>query len=375
MTPIYMQNIAGPMAWVGSDFKSKEDIVFELGAPQIAAFEEILSRVKDMPRDEITRRHAAHPALDQELTQVYREVIHGRGLVIVRGFPIAGRTIDEVEKIYWAFCLHMGNLLSNNAFGHRMVRVQEERLPNGEQSVRGTKSRAELAMHNDSCDIFMLMCVQQAAKGGESQFSSGPAAHNTILAQRPDLLPILYRGFPQHRRSEQQPGQADVTPYEVPVFANVNGQISINFTYSSIVPALHALGRKLTSQEEEALEIMRRVLLAQQLELRMAPGEVSVANNYALCHARSDFVDGDLPTQRRLVLRAWTEVPLSDRRLPVGREFFHMENAGGRLGYDPVPGLEGRISRADYANMPEDLAKLFKATQAKPKGGTQVNRS
>jgi hypothetical protein len=49
-----------------------------------------------------------------------------------------------------------------------------------------------------------------------------------------------------------------------------------------------------------------------------------------------------------------------------------MENADGRLGYDPVPGLEGRISRADYANMPEDLAKLFKATQAKPKGGTQV---
>ena len=89
MTPIYMQKIAGPMAWVGSDFKSKEDIVFELGAPQIAAFEEILARVKDVPRDEITRRHAAHPALDEELTKVYREVIHGRGLVIVRGFPIA----------------------------------------------------------------------------------------------------------------------------------------------------------------------------------------------------------------------------------------------------------------------------------------------
>jgi Taurine catabolism dioxygenase TauD, TfdA family len=375
MTPIHMKPITGPMAWVGSDFKSKEDIVFELGAPQIAAFEEILLRVKDVPRDEITHAHAAHPALDSELAKVYREVIRGRGLVIVRGFPIAQRGIEEIEKIYWAFCLHMGNLLSNNAFGHRMVRVQEERLPNGEQSVRGTKSRAELAMHNDACDIFMLMCVHQAVKGGESQFSSGPAAHNTILATRPDLLPILYRGFPQHRRSEQQPGQPDVTPYDIPIFSNINGQISINFTYSSIVPALYAIGRQLTPQEEEALELMRKVLLAQQLEVRMQPGEVSVANNYALCHARSDFVDGDLPTQRRLVLRAWTEVPLSDRRLPVGREFFHMENAGGRLGYDPVSGLEGRISRADYANMPEDLAKLFKATQAKPKGSNQVDRS
>jgi hypothetical protein len=66
------------------------------------------------------------------------------------------------------------------------------------------------------------------------------------------------------------------------------------------------------------------------------------------------------------------QASISDRRLPVGREFFHMENAGGRLGYDPVSGLEGRISRADYANTPEDLAKLFKATQAKPKGSNQV---
>jgi len=375
MTPIYREKITEPMAWVGSDFKGKEDIAFELGARQVAAFEEILVRVKEVPRDEITRQQSSHRALDDELAKVYKEVTHGRGLVVVRGFPVGQHSVEEIEKIYWAFCLHMGNLLSNNAFGHRMVRVQEERLPSGEQSVRGTKSRAELAMHNDSGDIFMLMCVQQAASGGESQFSSGPAAHNTILATRPDLLKILYRGFPQHRRSEQQPGEPDVTPYDVPVFSNINGRIAINFTYSSIIPALHAIGRKLTSEEEEALDVMRSVLLEQQLTVRMDPGEVSVANNYALCHSRSDYVDGPLPTQRRLLLRAWTEVPLADRRLPVGREFFHMENAGGRLGYDPVPGLDARISRAEYANMPEDLAKLFKATQAKPKSGNQPKPS
>ena len=375
MTPIYRETITEPMAWVGSDFKSKEDIVFELGARQIAAFEEVLVRVKDVPRDEITRLQSAHSALDGELAKVYKEVINGRGLVVVRGFPVAQHSVEEIEKIYWCFCLHMGNLLSNNAFGHRMVRVQEERLPSGEQSVRGTKSRAELAMHNDSGDIFMLMCVQQAVSGGESQFSSGPAAHNAMLAKRPDLLPILYRGFPHHRRSEQQPGQPDVTPYDVPVFSNINGRIAINFTYSSIVPALHAIGRNLTTEEEEALDVLRNVLLEQQLKIRMEPGEVSVANNYGMCHSRSDYVDGPLPTQRRLLLRAWTEVPPTDRRLPVGREFFHMENAGGRLGYDPVPGLDGRISRAEYANMPEDLAKLFKATQAKPKRANDPKHS
>lgn len=367
MTPIYRQIITEPMAWIGSDFKSKEDLVTELGPKQVAAFEDILVKVKDIPRDQITREHASHPELDAALAKVYLEVMHGRGLNIVSGIPVAQHDIDEIEKMYWAFCLHFGNLLSNNAFGHKIVRVQEERLPDGTQSARGTKSTAELAMHNDSGDTFMLLFVHQALSGGESQFSSGPAAHNTILETRPELLPILYRGFPQHRRKEQQPGQDDVTPYDIPVFANQNGHISINFTYSSILPALHALGRTLTPLEQEAVEVMRKVLLDQQLELRMEPGEVVVANNYGICHSRSNYIDGTLQTERRLVLRAWTEVPPQDRRLPIGREYFLMENAGGRLGYDPIPGLEGKISRADYSSMPEELANLIKSTQAKPK--------
>jgi hypothetical protein len=258
-------------------------------------------------------------------------------------------------------------LLSNNSFGHRMVRVQQEVLPGGVQSARGTKSAAELAMHNDAADLFSLLWVHQAEQGGESQFSSGPAAHNTILATRPDILPILYRGFPHHRRSEQPDDQPDVTPYDVPIFSNVDGRICINFTYSSIVPALHELGRELTLEEEEAIEILRRVLVQQQVELRMHPGDASMANNYAMCHSRSDFVDGVDFERRRLVLRAWNEVPIGDRRLPLGREFFHMENVGGHLGYDPVPGREGRIAINDYSNVDAELAERFRAAQAKPK--------
>ena len=185
--------------------------------------------------------------------------------------------------------------------------------------------------------------------------------------RRPDLLPILYRGFPHHRRSEQPDHQPAITPYDVPIFSNRDGTICLNFTYSSILPALHELGRTLDAQETEALEFLRLVLVRQQVEFRLEAGEASFANNFAMCHSRSDFQDGPLPEQRRLVLRAWMEVPLADRRLPLGREFFHMENAGGRLGYDLVPGREGRIARNDYNDVPEELAKLFKAAQAKPR--------
>ena len=231
----------------------------------------------------------------------------------------------------------------------------------------GTKSAAELAMHNDAADLFSLLWIHQAEQGGESQYSSGVAADNTILTTRPDILPVLYRGFPHHRRSEQPDDQPDVTPYDVPIFSNVDGRICINFTYSSILPALHELGRELTPAEEEAIEILRSVLVRQQFEMRMQRGDAAMANNFAMCHSRSDFIDGPDPERRRLLLRAWTEVPLKDRRLPIGREFFHMENEGGHLGYDLVPGREGRIAINDYNNVDEELANLFKATQAKPR--------
>ena len=368
-TAIHTEQVHDRMAWVGSDFTSEDDLVYRLSPATVAGLEEILVRTSDLPPDSITRDDVRHPDVDGPAREVYEEIIRGRGLVVVRGLPVADHTIEENERLFWCWLSHFGELLSNNSFGHKMVRVQQEVMTGGVQPARGTKSAAELAMHNDSSDIFSLLWIQQAEQGGESQFSSGPAAHNTILATRPDILPILYRGFPQHRRSEQPDHQPDVTPYDVPIFSHVDGRIAINFTYSSILPALHVLGRELTPEEDEALEILRHVLVEQQVELRMQPGDASMANNYALCHSRSDFVDSTDPERRRLVLRAWNEVPIEDRRLPVGREFFLMENEGGRLGYDPVPGREGRIAINDYSNVDDDLANLFKAAQVKPKLG------
>ena len=298
-TEIHRERIDHPIAWSGSDFRDKDAIAFDLSTRQVAALEDIVMRTAALPRDEVSREHCGHIELDRALQGVYEEVIRGRGLVIVRGFPVDDHSIEENERIYWAFCTHFGPLMSHNSFGHRMVRVHEEVLPGGVQPARGTKSRAELAMHNDAADIFALLCVHRAEQGGESQFSSGPAAHNAILESRPDLLPILYRGFPHHRRSEQPDHQPAVTPYDVPIFSNVNQTLCINFTYSSILPALHELGREFTDQEVEAIDFLRAILVAQQLELELEPGEAVIVNNYGMCHSRSDFTNGVLPHGER----------------------------------------------------------------------------
>ncbi len=366
-TEIYDRPVTDTMAWTGKDV-TKDDLVFELSPRNVAALESILHATAGKDRDEITPEDARHPDLDDDLARLYRDVMFGRGLAVVRGFPVESHTIEELERINWAFLTHLGYLVSNNSMGHRMVRVQEEVLPDGVQPARGTKSRAELAMHNDAADILSLLCVYPAAEGGESQFSSGPAAHDVILAERPDLLPVLYRGFPHHRRSEQRDDQPDITPYEVPIFSNVDGRICINFTYSSILPAMQTLGREFTAEENEAVELLREVLIRHQVEFRLESGEAVIANNFAMCHSRSDFVSSTDPKRARCFLRAWMEVPTADRRLPIGREYFHMENVDGRLGYDVVAGRDALAKNA-YANVDDKLAEMFRAAQAKPKLG------
>ena len=122
-----------------------------------------------LPFDEIDSADCRHPDLDADLAAVYEAVVRGRGLAILRGVPVTEHPIDDVERIYWAIIGHFGRQLSQNSLGHRMVRVQEEVLPNGVQPARGTKSRAELAMHNDAGDVFgLLSCTRPPAAGRAS---------------------------------------------------------------------------------------------------------------------------------------------------------------------------------------------------------------
>ncbi len=361
MTPIYQEQINHPMAWRGSDIRSKDDVAFDLTAKHVAGIKDVLRRVIDMPLEEIRREHCGHPALDADLSKIFDEVQTGRGIVILRGLPIGDLSMPEIEKMYWAIDTHFGTALSQNCLGHRITRVQEERLAGGAQAARGHKSSADLAMHTDYAEVFTLLCVRKAKEGGQTQFTSTLAVHNDLLKNRPDVLPILYRGFPHHRRNDQPPEQPAVTPYNVPVFANVNGTISFCLIIGSILAGMHELGRQFTKEEQEALDVLHEAMMRLQFEQRYEPGEMSVVNNLTIVHSRSEYRDDDDLEKRRLLLRIWLEAA-RDRR-PIVPELLPYENAGGRNGIDPVPGRKN--SRNEYEAVPESLLNIIKAGQVK----------
>src|SRR5580704_1786886 len=259
MASTFPAMIDHPMAWRGSDIKSKDQIAFDLTARQAAALEELAAGFQDrgMALADIAPERCRHLALDAPLERVFDEIQEGRGIVIVRGIPVAGHSVDDVSRMFWALGAHFGRGVSQSARGDVLGLVQDETPEGQEESARGYTSRRELSLHNDLAQIVGLMCVRQAQSGGESQYAAGHAIHNEIAATRPDLLPILYRGFPYHRRGEEAPHQPCVTPYDIPVFSMRDGQLSMFMVREIFNAAFRELKRSFTAEEIEAIDLFR----------------------------------------------------------------------------------------------------------------------
>lgn len=360
ITPIHEARLTGPMAWVGRELKGVDEFAFQILSRHARALREILQRTRQLERSSIERKDCSHPDLDADLSAVLDQVQNGTGVVLLRGLPIDGLQVEEIERIFWILGTHMGPALSQYSFGDTLVRVQEEKPKAGDQSSRGSKASQELAMHTDFCEVMGLMCVRAAPVGGESHLCSILAVHNEIWQTRPDVLPILYRGFPFHRRGEQPGDQDPVTPYPVPVLANVDGYISTMFLRGHALAGLAELGREPTAGELEALNVFRDVALRQKVSFRMAPGEALVINNYAVLHSRSEYCNAPEPAPQRLMLRLWLEAG-RDRR-PVVPELIVYRNKGGRNGVDAVPGRT--MARTDYQNVSEKSLQVLRAERS-----------
>ena len=337
IAPVLSRPAEGPMTWQGSDL-CKEKIAFDFSRAQAAALEDVLLRVRNagLAMADIKPEHCRHPALDDTLAHVFNEIQGGCGIVILRGIPVADHSVDAVSTMFWAIGTHFGRGVSQSARGDVLGLVQDETPPGAEESARGYTSRRELSLHVDLGQIVGLMCVRQARTGGYSQYASGLAIYNEILATRPDLMPVLCRGFPYHRRGEESQDAEPITPYDIPVFSQRDGKISIFFVGEIFNAAFRDLKRAFTPEEIDAIDTYRTTARKLQFETRLEAGEATFLNNYTVMHARSEFEDWEEREKRRLMLRLWLDVEHNAR--PVIPQIHIYENKGGRSGIDPQPG-------------------------------------
>lgn len=307
MTDIDIRPIDHASAWKGSDFKGPDDFAYDLQPRHLAAFARVVERAKrdGVGLQELRPDHVAMPEIEDDLKAIRDELMEGRSLVVLRGFPIDTMSDEELGIVYWAVGTYFGRGVSQSPMGDRLGYVTDVSKPGTRE--RGYRSAMELRLHTDSDDIVGLLCVRQAKSGGMSRLASSVTIHNEIAATRPDLLAPLYEGFHYHWFGEQPPGQGVVSDFKIPVFCRVDGKLSSCYLREFIEMGAEALGEPLTDVQVEALDLYDTIANREDIVLTysLEPGWASFINNYTVLHSRTSFEDWPELERRRLLLRLW----------------------------------------------------------------------
>jgi alpha-ketoglutarate-dependent taurine dioxygenase len=279
--------------------------------------------------------------IDSDLKAAYEEVRAGQGVVLIRGLPVGG-SLEQFTDAVWELGKHFGQALSQNAqgelVGHVIDATKEDATP------RMYRSNLELRPHSDITAMISLACWQKAQSGGASVVVSGVTVHDEIRRRAPQLLEPLYRGYYYHRLGEEGPDEEPATPYRVPVFANMNGQLSVRYQRAGIAAGHRERGVPLTEADIAAFNLFDEIAKAPEnrLSFYLERGEMMVINNYTVMHARTQFTNYPEPERQRRLVRLWLDAP-GFRDVPAQ---FNLFKANG------VPPQSGK--RASY-----DFRKLY----------------
>ncbi|MFZ9015218.1 MAG: TauD/TfdA family dioxygenase, partial [Alphaproteobacteria bacterium] len=214
------QPIQDQSLWVRDDFNANNDWKMPIPLDVVTDIEAALTGLKQKalhPRD-IRPEHFPLPNSKAFLKSVNQAIEVGPGFALLTGFPTQQLGAADASIAYQGFMSHFGNIAIQNRIGEYVVEVSDKGRGLGPQA-RGHYGNAELNFHADGGNAVSLLCLETAPQGGQSLLIGAASVYNAILRERPDILPILERGFYHHRRDEREEHDPKVTPWRTPVFA------------------------------------------------------------------------------------------------------------------------------------------------------------
>jgi len=304
---IYQQHVDHPSAWRGTDFASVDDVAFPLTDRHRDALDSALQAVKavGLTLDTVERADFDLSSIADDLATIEHEVVHGRGIVILKDFPIEGYSLEDIEIMYWGLGCYLGVGESQSTLGDRIGRVED--VSGKDRNQRAYRNSVGLLMHTDLTDIIGMLSIRPAPVGGLSTYVSVATLHNEVLARAPEHLEPLYRGFHYHRFGGQAPGEHPVTAHRVPVLSEREGHVSARYVPDYIYMAYDELGEEIPAADMAAIDHFNALAIDPELrfDIMLQPGDLSLINNYTVMHTRSEFDDGPTPDKKRLLLRLW----------------------------------------------------------------------
>ncbi|MEM9464442.1 MAG: TauD/TfdA family dioxygenase [Actinomycetota bacterium] len=301
MNPIAPRQ-TGPHVWRGREL-SDTDWTWRLEPHEIA---ELVAAADRGTRD--------LPVVGPRLDALRQRLIRGRGFELLRGLPLDEIGHDRAAEILLLIGRHLGSLRSQNAAGDLLGHVRNVGLDASNPDVRIYQTDQRQTFHTDSSDVVGLLCLNEAAEGGDSMLVSAAAIYNEMLDRDPSLAHALFAPVATDRRGEVPPGQDPF--FLIPVLNWYDGALTVIYQRQYIESASRFDDAPpLSATQRRALDLFDEIAddPTMHLSMRLQPGDIQFVHNHSLLHDRTGFVDD--PAAPRHLLRLWLSIP-GDRELP-----------------------------------------------------------
>lgn len=275
----------------------------------------------DAPGERATSARAVearlHQVLAAQLDACRRLLSTGYGFVWLRGLPTDVLSLEASAQLYTLLGRGLGEPVPQNLDGELITHVRDAGADPNDPEVRRYRTRAEQDFHTDGADVIGLLCLSAAAKGGESRLLSSVRVYRRVVAERPDLAPLLETPWHFHLPGARARGLPPTL--ERPIVTRRDGKVETFYIgwYLDQAQALDGVP-PLDGPRRELLALYRRTLADSTLHLSMqlAPGDVQWLRNAYILHARAAYEDGPPPTPPRHLLRLWLSAPQLDDHTP-----------------------------------------------------------
>jgi hypothetical protein len=346
--------VTRPRGWTAADLARDGDWAVRLDAAEVADFERGLEHARATgkgPLELSPEDFPFGPAALERLREAVAQTLHGRGFRMLRGLPVARWSVEDSRLFFWGMGLHLGVPRQQGRASQMMSDVRDAGGTYRSTQGRGYNTRSALDFHADGSDLVGLMCLRTAVSGGESLISSSVTAHNAMLAERPDLLALLYEPMAFSRQGEHAPEEPPW--YMAAVMGMRDGRFACRHIRNHVKSAQLSFPEapRLGAAQLEALDLLDAILARPEVcfRLHFEPGDVQLINNHVVLHSRTDYVDHEAPERKRHLLRLWLSMP----QWPALPESWHAAYKdvaagavrGGFRGQEITPGIRAFEAR------------------------------
>lgn len=300
------QAIDLPAAWRGSELRHDPEWQVQLGAEDIGELKAAVATAETVGKSmqSIGKNDFPLPRLSARIDQWRQDIRHGRGFVLIRGFPVQEWNEAQTALAYWCFGHHLGIPGAQNPQGDILGHVRDQGTG---EDVRLYRTNKNIDVHCDAADVVGLLCLQPAKRGGLSRIASSVTVFNEVLRRRPDLAARLFEPVWFDTKGE---GGMRAFPIEPCRYADGELRSFWQSDYYRSAQQISYVPR--FSDDEQALLDLYDSIAAEpdiHLDMDLQPGDLQLLSNHTILHARTGYEDWPEPERRRHLLRLWISLP------------------------------------------------------------------